>query len=238
MRKAVWLVLVAIVCCCFFQVDFLDWESSAAAEQMALATEDMLTPVESIWLRGEVREYLFQMAGQKVGRQWNQLLVGTETDSGLNYELRFKLYLDLSPIGQPTEMDMEGGLVLTERGQPLSYELNVSIDEETQKLKATFAEDKVKATVTIGDHESEHSVPYTSGAFVVDNNMIGQWGLMLGLLLALALEWARAEVVQTPQQVEQWLELPVMGSIPARQRTSGTRLTRALGARLASLRPK
>ena len=63
-------------------------------------------------------------------------------------------------------------------------------------------------------------------------------GLMLGLLLALALEWARAEVVQTPQQVEQWLELPVMGSIPARQRTSGTRLTRALGARLASLRPK
>jgi capsular polysaccharide biosynthesis protein len=40
-------------------------------------------------------------------------------------------------------------------------------------------------------------------------------GLMLGLLVALALEWARVEMVQTSQEVEQWLGLPVLGSIPA-----------------------
>jgi capsular polysaccharide biosynthesis protein len=40
-------------------------------------------------------------------------------------------------------------------------------------------------------------------------------GLMLGLLIALALEWARVELVQTPHEVEQWLGLPVLGSIPA-----------------------
>jgi capsular polysaccharide biosynthesis protein len=62
-------------------------------------------------------------------------------------------------------------------------------------------------------------------------------GMMLGLLLALALEWSRVEVVQTPRQVEQWLQLPVMGSIPARQQAGGNGLTRALRARLASLRP-
>ncbi|MBC7261660.1 MAG: hypothetical protein H5T63_06570 [Chloroflexi bacterium] len=39
-------------------------------------------------------------------------------------------------------------------------------------------------------------------------------GLVLGLLLALFLEWSRVELVQTPQEVEQWLELPVLGSIP------------------------
>jgi capsular polysaccharide biosynthesis protein len=62
-------------------------------------------------------------------------------------------------------------------------------------------------------------------------------GMMLGLLAALALEWSREEVVQTPQQVEQWLQLPVMGSIPARQRMSGSGLGRALRARLGQLRP-
>jgi capsular polysaccharide biosynthesis protein len=40
-------------------------------------------------------------------------------------------------------------------------------------------------------------------------------GMVLGLLVALALEWARVELVQTPREVEQWLGLPVLGSIPA-----------------------
>jgi capsular polysaccharide biosynthesis protein len=40
-------------------------------------------------------------------------------------------------------------------------------------------------------------------------------GLVLGLLVALALEWSRVELVQTPQQAESWLELPVLASIPA-----------------------
>ena len=62
-------------------------------------------------------------------------------------------------------------------------------------------------------------------------------GMMLGLLVALALEWSRVEVVQTPQQVEQWLQLPVMGSIPGRQGSGKAGLRRTLRARLGSLRP-
>jgi capsular polysaccharide biosynthesis protein len=45
-------------------------------------------------------------------------------------------------------------------------------------------------------------------------------GLVLGLLVALALEWSRVELVQTPQEAESWLELPVLGSIPAITRRS------------------
>jgi capsular polysaccharide biosynthesis protein len=41
---------------------------------------------------------------------------------------------------------------------------------------------------------------------------------VLGLLIALFLEWSRVDLVQSPQQVEAALELPVLGSIPATTR--------------------
>jgi capsular polysaccharide biosynthesis protein len=49
-------------------------------------------------------------------------------------------------------------------------------------------------------------------------------GLILGLLIALGLEWARVELVQTPEEVEDWLGQPVLGSIPAPRRSAGPRL--------------
>ncbi len=48
-------------------------------------------------------------------------------------------------------------------------------------------------------------------------------GLVLGLLIALFLEWSRVDVVQTPQEVEDGLELAVLGSIPAGQRDTRKR---------------
>jgi len=51
-------------------------------------------------------------------------------------------------------------------------------------------------------------------------------GLMLGLLVALALEWSRVELAQTPQEVEGWLGLPVLGSIPALKQAGRSRWKR------------
>ena len=56
-------------------------------------------------------------------------------------------------------------------------------------------------------------------------------GLMLGLLVALGLEWARVEPLQSPSEVEQWLELPVLGSIPALQQPGQGRWKRILSGR-------
>jgi len=57
-------------------------------------------------------------------------------------------------------------------------------------------------------------------------------GLVLGLLIALALEWSRVELVQTPQEAESWLELPVLGSIPAiTQRSAQSRLQQSVKRR-------
>lgn len=178
MRRAVYLAIVGAICCCLFPASSLGQD----VEHVSSATTDEVSSVEAVWTRGEVREYLFRIAGQQVGRQWNQLVVKAETDSGLTYELNFKLDLDLNAVGQPTKMQMAGDLALTSEGVPLSYGLEVSIDDAKQKLTATFTEDKVLATVTKGGPASEHSVPYSPDIFVVDNNMIGQWGLMLGRL--------------------------------------------------------
>jgi capsular polysaccharide biosynthesis protein len=54
-------------------------------------------------------------------------------------------------------------------------------------------------------------------------------GLVLGLLIALALEWARVDLVQSPQEVEEWLGLPLLGSIPALGQSSRSKWTRARG---------
>lgn len=46
-------------------------------------------------------------------------------------------------------------------------------------------------------------------------------GMVLGLLLALALEWARADVLRAPTEAEAWLGMPVLGSIPALGKRQG-----------------
>jgi hypothetical protein len=183
MRKVVCIALAGLVCCFSNPVDLLCQETETiAAGQTASGDENLTTCVEDVWPPGEVREYLFQIAGQEVGRQWNQLVVRPVTDLGQSYELRFKLSMDMSAVGQPIKMQMHGGLILTPQGRPLSYDLDVSIDEQKQKLTAKFVEGKVLATVLKGAGESEHRVPCSPDIFVVDNNMIGQWALMLGLL--------------------------------------------------------
>lgn len=53
-------------------------------------------------------------------------------------------------------------------------------------------------------------------------------GMILGLLLALLMEWNRVELVQTPEQVEAWMELPVLGSIPAVRRSARARVSRVI----------
>ena len=52
-------------------------------------------------------------------------------------------------------------------------------------------------------------------------------GLVLGLLIALFLEWSRVELVQTAREVEGWLALPVLGSIPEAKQSRRLKLPRS-----------
>jgi RsiW-degrading membrane proteinase PrsW (M82 family) len=60
--------------------------------------------------------------------------------------------------------------------------LEVFVEGEKQTLQAFFEQGAVEATVWKGAGESTHRLPVSPYIFVVDNNMIGQWGMMLGLL--------------------------------------------------------
>ena len=48
-------------------------------------------------------------------------------------------------------------------------------------------------------------------------------GAFLGVLAALALEWAHVEPIQTAREVESWTGLPVLGSIPVGRHKNGAR---------------
>ncbi len=149
-------------------------------KQTAIGSE--ISSLERIWPLGEIREYVFEIAGQEVGRQWNQLIEGSPADSGHSYRLLSRLSLDLNPMEQAATMNMDGRLSLTAEGRPLSYRLDVSIAGETQSLETLFSEEAVSAKISKGGQESQHTLPLSKDVFLVDNNMIGQWGVMLGLL--------------------------------------------------------
>jgi hypothetical protein len=211
MKKAMWLALVAVLCC---QASVSLWAQVPTADSGMVAApvvDSSLSPVEAAWPLGEVREYLFHMNGQEMGWQWNQLVASEGVGPGTRYDLKFTLSLDLGALGQSGKMNMDGKLILTPQGQPLAYQLNVAIGEERQQLMATFAEEKVQATVTEGGRESQHMVPYTPGIFVVDNNMIGQWGLMLGLLPLTVQDHLLARIF-IPQALDEMdIEVEVLG---------------------------
>jgi len=176
MKKALWILLAGSMALAAVMIAFSD--QTLSQEEPAAVAVDEISPLEGIWPPGEVREYGFHIAGHEIGRQWNQLLEGT----GSSYDLMFRLKLDMSPVGQPIKMEMDGTLTLTPDGRPVTYDLNVSVDGQEQKLEVSFSDSTVEAAVQKAGGESRHSLPFHADSYVVDNNMIGQWGLMLGLL--------------------------------------------------------
>ncbi len=138
--------------------------------------------VEDVWPLGEVREYRFELAGQPVGRQWNQMLALDDPGEDGGYRLDFTLELGLSAIGQPDSLKMDGIYEFTPAGRPLAYRLNVALGEERQRLDIALTDSTIEATVLRDGAESRHILPRLHDIFLVDNNMIGQWGLMLALI--------------------------------------------------------
>jgi hypothetical protein len=144
--------------------------------------EELMVTVEDVWPLGEVREYLFEMAGQPVGRQWNQLMALDDPPDGGGYRLDFTLQLDLASTGQVDSLRMEGAYHLAPDGRPLAYRLNAVFGGQHQHLEISFTDSTILATVFKDSVESSHLLPRLHDIFLVDNNMIGQWGLMLALL--------------------------------------------------------
>ena len=138
--------------------------------------------VEDVWPLGEVREYLFEIAGQPMGRQWNQMTAPDDPAESGVYRLDFTLQLSLSAMGQPDSLKMSGTYEFRPDGRPLTYHLDVNVAGEPQWLDIALGDSTIEATVFRDGAESRHFLPRFHDIFLVDNNMIGQWGLMLALI--------------------------------------------------------
>jgi hypothetical protein len=190
--------------------------SMASHLDAAVAEEDSVT-AEDVWPLGEVREYLFEMAGRPIGTQWNQLMALDDVDEGAGYRLNFTLQLNLGAIGGADSLEMDGIYDLTPRGRPLAYRLNVIVNGQRQHLDIALTDSTIQATVVKEGVESDHILPRLYDVFFVDNNMIGQWGLMLALLPLHLLE-PIAERIFVPQALAEMdilVEIDPRGPLPA-----------------------
>jgi len=157
-------------------------EEIAAGEETAGPLEPAAVTVEDVWPLGEVREYLFHIAGTPMGSQWNQMTAsGDPAESGV-YRLEFTLDLSLTAVGRPDSLKMSGFSDVRPDGRPLAYHLDVDIAGEPQRLDIAFGDSTIEATVLRDGAQSRHILPRLHDIFLVDNNMIGQWGLMLALI--------------------------------------------------------
>jgi hypothetical protein len=154
----------------------------AVEEAAAGPGEGTMVTVEDVWPLGEVREYLFEMGGRPMGRQWNQLTAPDDPAESGVYRLDFTLKLSLSAAGQPDSLKMKGVYDLRSDGRPLAYQLDVDIAGEPQRLEIALGDSTIEATVFRDGAESYHTLPRLHDIFLVDNNMIGPWGLMLALI--------------------------------------------------------
>jgi hypothetical protein len=64
----------------------------------------------------------------------------------------------------------------------LSYQLDVLFGGQKQHLSVLFDKGRAQATILKDGQESQQLLSVSPNVFVVDNNMIGQWGLLLALL--------------------------------------------------------
>jgi len=189
----------------------------AGAAMAAGGEGEVAVTVEDVWPLGEVREYRFEMSGQPMGRQWNQMLALDDPGAGGGYRLDFTLELSLSAIGQPDSLKMDGIYELTPEGRPLAYRLNVALGEEQQHLDIAMTDSTIEATVVRDGAESRHILPRLHDIFLVDNNMIGQWGLMLALIPLHSGEpmAGRIFVPQALTEMDILVEIDPGGPVPA-----------------------
>jgi hypothetical protein len=173
--------------------------------------------VEDVWPLGEVREYLFEISGTPMGIQWNQMSAPDDPGRSGVYRLDFTLALGLSAIGQPDSLKMSGNYEFRPDGRPLAYHLEVDFAGQPQRLDIALNDSTIEATVFRDGAESRHILPRLHDIFLVDNNMIGQWGLMLALIPLQGGEpmAGRIFVPQALTEMDILVEIDPGGPVPA-----------------------
>ena len=137
--------------------------------------------IEEFWTIGEERAYSFTINQVDVGYQWNKLLAKTTYEGQPAYHFEHRLSLDFSPIGGELKVESQAKLLVTPEGLPLYYWAEGEARGVKQSVEMEFTPEGIKGVTTRNEHKSAFVGKFSPGSYFLENNIIGQLNIILGM---------------------------------------------------------
>ncbi len=147
----------------------------------SLAAPQERTTIEEFWSIGEERAHSFAINQVEIGSQWNKLVEKTTYQGQPAYRFEHRLSLDFSPIGGELRVESSAELLVTPQGFPLYYRAEGEAREVRQSVEMEFTPEGVKATTERDGQKSPLTGKLTPGSYFLENNIMGQLNIILGM---------------------------------------------------------
>jgi hypothetical protein len=129
----------------------------------------------------KVLTYPFFIGGQKIGSIVCRLTKGGELcQNGSPYAISSTLTLDFNKISIPKHVKANGQAAFDKNGQLSAYQLDMTVNGRKVAIRCQRDERVIEETLQVGSNKYRKKmvadrIPF----YVVDNNMIGLWSLMV-----------------------------------------------------------
>ena len=157
------------------------WAAIALLLVPSLAAPQERTTIEEFWTIGEERAYSFFMNQVEIGYQWNKLVEKTTYQGQTAYHFEHRLSLDFGSIGGELTVESRAELLVTPQGLPLYYRAEGEARGVRQSVEMEFSAEGVKATTERDGQKSPLTGKLTPGSYFLENNIMGQLNIILGM---------------------------------------------------------
>ncbi len=143
---------------------------------LLLAGLGMSAPEEgkAIELEGLGGKYDFIANGEYIGYSDYQITGKT----GYKGQDAWHMSESTSLSAEGLDLDITGSLYITEKAEPLYYETNLTLNNETTLLKLEFSPENIRETIERDNVSQELDINPLKNTYLITNNMIGQWALI------------------------------------------------------------
>jgi len=135
------------------------------------------------WSRGETREYRLKMGSAEIGREF-ATYIGTQNfpEVGTVYEFSIASHLDLSPVGQDTELQYTSKIAYMPGGVPVQYEAIYVEQGDTSRIRLSIRGNEVKGAYYSEYGDSSVYISVVPGTFICDRNFTAHWDIVFGVV--------------------------------------------------------
>lgn len=146
--------------------------------EMAFAAD-----VRKSWVQGEERTYTYRI-GQVIIGSHSAKLVGEQDIPDLGQALLFEMsvLMDMSSLGQDFSVQLVCSLYCDVNGRPLKYSSRYSLGEDEAYVIGDVRDGAFSGRGTGTKIDSTFSIPVSEKTYLVDNNFVTQWELLLSNL--------------------------------------------------------